>query len=550
MTNTSPGLTAALSLKNGEGYTDRSFSFSKEKVGLRLFCVLALLLAACTSHTAKNDADTVAPDSDIPLLDDAVVVDDTTVADDVVAVVDEDEATDTLLSDDGIPDEDTFCPSLEKVELPFRDAENNIHFCRPCDLPAKTDDPKCVRNLWDTANKKLATDYPAVDCYPYPCVIEGMVPSTNNPILIEGCDVDVAPYGTNWGTTYGGITYKHYALNEGQLAWTMGRHYGINQGPDYSLNYPTASTATLFDISTKKYRAIFALDGEIIGYKNGIYVSLVEDFNKVKDVESDKTSPNFLIAYDDMNGYRPIFNDAIADYTMNAFMSDKWVIAHFTTVKGMMTVQYAKIGEWDWHFFSGGLEYIASMSGDMLGYHTESFEGYVCDLSKTPRYATDCLKVNRGDEQVVYVTMDKANPKRFAFSPLDTSPTTTKIMYLGEIVENNTITYTELPVGTTEVNKYAVVPYDFSGNAILYSEVFTPEGSSENDAKICFYTISDKRRYCPPDRGYRYNMGKAEFEDKWMVWQGYDTTTLHARDLECYCGKYPDSCPPGLVTKK
>ena len=58
MTNTSPGLTAALSLKNGEGYTDRSFSFSKEKVGLRLFCVLALLLAACTSSkTTPNDDD-------------------------------------------------------------------------------------------------------------------------------------------------------------------------------------------------------------------------------------------------------------------------------------------------------------------------------------------------------------------------------------------------------------------------------------------------------------------------------------------------------------
>ena len=277
---------------------------------------------------------------------------------------------------------------------------------------------------------------------------------------------------------------------------------------------------------------------------------MVDDANKVKDVESAKTGLKYLIAYDDTNGYRPIFNDAIADYTMNAFMSDKWFIAHFTTVTGMMTVQYAKIGEWDWHFFSGGLEYIASMSGDMLGYHTESFEGYVCDLSKTPRYATDCLKVNRGDEQVNYVAMDKENPKRFVFSQVDTSPTTVKKLFLGEIAENSTITYTELPVETTEVNKYAVVAYDFRGDIILYTEAFTPEGSSSYDAKVCFYTVSDKKNYCPPDRGYRYDMGKAEFEGKWMVWQGYDTTTLLARDLECYCGKYPDSCPPGLVTKR
>gem|GEM_PF-3890764 len=66
MTNTSPGLTAALSLKNGEGDTDRSFSFSKEKVGLRLFCVLVLFLVACSSSKSVHDNDTVATDEDIP----------------------------------------------------------------------------------------------------------------------------------------------------------------------------------------------------------------------------------------------------------------------------------------------------------------------------------------------------------------------------------------------------------------------------------------------------------------------------------------------------
>jgi hypothetical protein len=232
---------------------------------------------------------------------------------------------------------------------------------------------------------------------------------------------------------------------------------------------------------------------------------------------------------------------------MNAFMSDKWFIAHFTTVQGKMTVQYAKIGEWDWHFFSGGLEYIATMSGDMLGYHTTSFEGYVCDLSKTPRYATDCLKVNRDGESVEYVSMDKENPKRFVYFPSDLTNTTIKNMVMGTINDTGTIDYTEITIPMTEPNQFVIGPHDFRGDLILYAELFTPDGSSTRDSKLCFYKISEKKVYCPPARGYRYNMGKSEFEGKWMVWQGYDTTTLRARDLECYCGKYPASCPPGLL---
>ena len=201
----------------------------KFNLAFALFPFLLAAVCACKQETPKNDADIVDQDAtDADMTDNGVDLD--VVPDD--ADKDGSDGDDTvtgddspLLSDDGTPDEDTFCPSLEKVELPFRDAENNIHFCRPCDLPAKTDDPKCVRNLWDAANKKLATDYPAVDCYPYPCVIEGMEPYPGNPTLIKDCDMEVAPLNT----TYGIITYKHYSLGGEKLAWTLSR-YGINQG--------------------------------------------------------------------------------------------------------------------------------------------------------------------------------------------------------------------------------------------------------------------------------------------------------------------------------
>lgn len=513
------------------------------KNDLTMLALSFLLMAtvACKQETAKNDADVVDHDPTDTLIDLDVIPDgtDKDVFDGDDAATEDDSS---LLTDEGVPDEDTFCPSLETVELPFRDEKSNIHFCRPCDLPAKADDPKCVRNLWDAANKKLATDYPEQECYPYPCVIEGLKPGAGS-LVDPDCDFLVTPDGTHPGINM----YKHYALNNGQVAWEMGR-IAIPGSPE-DLRYPAATSLNIMDLGSKTYRTIMPSGSDIIGYSNGLTLAIVSDYNKIKSVETAKLAPKFLIAYDDTNGYRPVFDFPITGVSMNGFMNEKWFVAHFKPAYGEMATRYARIGEWKWKTFSGGLEYIATLSGDMFGYFTSSYIGYVCDLSKSPQTAGDCIKVNRGNELVDYVTMDKENSKRFAFTPFDFSKPFQGKLVLGEIQEDNSIIYDERIITVSEPNPYVIGADDFRGDLILYAELWTPEGSSKYDSKLCFYKISENKSYCPSGWN-QYDMGKSEFEGKWLVFQGYVTESLVARDLECYCGKFPDSCPPGLVMKK
>jgi hypothetical protein len=68
------------------------------------------------------------------------------------------------------------CPSLKDAPFPYSREDGSIHFCRECDLPAPSDDPDCVRNIWKEKNEQYAKDYLERECAGYPCVIEGLKP--------------------------------------------------------------------------------------------------------------------------------------------------------------------------------------------------------------------------------------------------------------------------------------------------------------------------------------------------------------------------------------
>ena len=86
--------------------------------------------------------------------------------------------------DDTLPDVDTYdpdCPPLISAPFPYYKDDGTIHFCRKCDTPTVID-PQCATNLWKDANLKLATDYPEVDCYPYPCDMPNLKPMTKTEV--------------------------------------------------------------------------------------------------------------------------------------------------------------------------------------------------------------------------------------------------------------------------------------------------------------------------------------------------------------------------------
>ena len=529
MTNTSPGLTAALSLKNGEGDTDRSFSFSKEKVGLRLFCVFALLFAACTSHPAKTDADTILPDIETP-----TVGDDLAVVDDAVAVADED--TVEVEADELLSDVDTIdCPPLATAPFPYYKEDGTIHFCRPCDTPTEKD-PQCMRNLWEEENKKLTKDHPEYDCYPYPCVMPNLKPMTKAEVdvafqtySIHECDLKLENVGWYQDGTSGSV--KHWNLSGGIVGFHM---TPVTIAP---ADYMTGNKAFVYDIDRKSYLALGPMTADMLSYRQGKMIMFSADFRSLE-----LGIAHQYVGYYGIDGsYRIVYPKPIHFIAYTPANNENWVFANIQeTDGGPYRMMYAKVDEWEWTSLGEGMALMPEFMGNKLALYLGD-DGYVCDLTKSPQSLSSCYSVNRENEKVAEVHFDRqvADGSVFIYTS-DYSRAIVRVDTNGRIPVYEDIITDFSPDNNTY--PFSLVAERADGNTILYHEVTGGDGSS---SRACFYRLDTKKKYYMKmvDRDSTYNYGYAEFEGKWFLYQRHTgTPALVLRDLDCYCEK-ESVCP-------
>lgn len=496
-----------------------------------LLPILLLAGVSCNKDTAKNDADVVTPDGDTVAIDAEELThpDDAAVDSMVDNVVD-----DAVL----VPDTDTYdpdCPPLATAPFPYYKEDGTIHFCRKCDLPTKTDDPQCVRNLWEEAQQRYVAKYPDKDCSPYPCDMPNLKSMVNGDPIgrpINECDLALTPSEFDNGNP----RWKHYGMVNGKIGFQMFTTLSSSSFEEYSND----SRAVIYDSSKKTYQFIMPGLSDSLAF-NGTYSVLVSfEGSKLKTRADIDKLKLYLLSYSADRGYELIYNKPL-DYVYYApLMNDRWIYAKVREVGGTGQNLYAKVGEWKWHPFSNDLSYIASFSGDHLGFHTDSYTGYVCDLSKLPASSSDCIKVGRSGESVLYVTMDQANEKRFAYTALNAQTNDHGLIVVGEIGADGAVTYTEHPIPFSEDSVLFSAGVDhFAGNLILYSEKYQRTTQSE-DVKWCFYRLDTKKNYCSKlvnDTYTIYDQGMAEFEGKYVLWQSYAGYGFYLRDMACYCEK-------------
>lgn len=493
-----------------------------------VFIIFFLIFISCHTSKPSTDADTVTTDSDI-----------IAVGDDMVAIDDGSVVEDEIVSDDTIPvsdadTDDSDCPPLSTAPFPYYKEDGTIHFCRKCDTPAKADDPQCVRNLWEEAQKRYVAKYPDKDCYPYPCDMPNLKPMVNGDPIgrpISECDLALPPYGFNNGNP----RWKHYGMVNGKIGFQI--FTTLSSGS--FIEYSNDSRGAIYDVLQKTYRFIMPGLSDSFAF-NGKY-SVIASFegSKLTNIEDLENIKLYLLSYSADKGYELIYNKPL-DYVYYApLMNDRWIYVKVNEIGGSGQNLYAKIGEWKWHSFSNDLSYIASFSGDHLGFHSSDYTGYICDLSKWPSSSTECIKVGRPGELVFYVTMDQANEHRFAYTALTEGMTDHGLIVVGEI-GNEEVSYTEHLIPFTEETTNMTGGVDhFVGNTILYSEKYQRTETDE-DVKWCFYRLDKKKSYCSKlvvDTYDLHDQGKAEFEGEYVVWQSYAGYGFYLRDMDCYCEK-------------
>jgi len=481
-------------------------------VGRKYLIFFALLLVACSSHTAKNDADAVTPDG-------GDVVDVGT--DDFIFI-----EADEIISDADIP---VGCPSLKyyanvkAAGFPFKDGNGKITFCRPgCDTPTEND-PQCVKNLWTWINWKRYQEYATgVDtlreCYPWPCELPDMKARRN----LHECDRNLASqeYIADMGALYDLKLYKN----------TVG----------ILMTNPHASKAMTYDVTKDAYTSI-AHSGHGVGfhYDRFVFYTTYEDY-----VNSDTGYGNTYIATAKKNGadykYEVIYDDAehMAQFNRPPFVGGKWVLLNVDHAgQGKIEVLYAKVDEWVWHPLKPGQVYEGNIVDNRLTFITDQRQIFVCDLDKLPfDPEKECMRVDRGGETAYQPRLNEENKNQMVYFNAVGDPNMTLVDLSGEKP-----VYSSLPFTISEPQSTGAYPHQFKGNLILYDEAYMPLDNSRMDYKACFYRVDTKKNYCPTKYTdpflNRYDMGFNSFDGNYQLWKTPAGTIPVVRDIACYCEK-------------
>lgn len=518
-----------------------------------LFIALFFLVSCSSSHSSV-DSDTI-PDADFDShtdSDDLTVIEDTeNDLQDSDFIDDSDETseqdTDQDSDSDTIPDTDSDeCqPPLSEAPFPYYDKDGKITFCRPnCDPPTEKD-PICIGNLWDEQNEKLCHEYPEYACCGTPCVMESFKPMTIDDVVaydptardfisMHKCDLLINQM--TWVLDGSGGVVKSWNMSDGKIGFQI---YPSRLSVE---KWPVGDKYVTYDIATQKYSFVIPSRHQEQAYFKGKRLALISDKRSYN-----LNNENIFLAYigDDAK-VEIVYDKKVKSISYEPALNEKWAFVNLVEA-GSKRMMYAKVGEWKWTSLGNGVTNHASLADNYLGIYDENKNGYICDLSKNPKSFSDCMKINRENERVSIIELNKEEPSEFVFNLNGVGITKAKIEN-GKIVDYQTI----IPDFTEETaqNAYTLSPYQLRGNLLLYVEITYKDGSGSG-GRLCYYRLDKNKKYCmkkmEDDKTYsdgttKFPYGFSEFEGKWLLYQKLNSTPFILRDMDCYC-KEEGVCP-------
>ena len=512
-------------------------------IHLRLFLVILGLLffISCSSSKSQNESD-VLPDIDTDSQDSEIVDEDSDsqeaeITDDSDEKPDQDNDSDTEKSDS------TECqPPLSEATFPYYDKDGKITFCRPnCDTPT-AEDPICIGNLWDEQNEKLCHEYPEYACCGTPCVLESLKPMTKEEVdelyttnlPMHKCDLKISPW--NWANDGSHGVVKAWNLSDGKVGFHI---YPVQLN---SATWPVESKYVVYDIATQKYSLVIPSRHQEQAYYKGKRLALICDKRSLA-----LDNENIFLAYISDDGkVEIVYDKKVKSISYEPALNEKWAFVNLVDNSGKRML-YAKVGEWEWTSLGNGVANHTSLVDNYLGIYDDDKNGYICDLSKNPKSFSDCMKINRENEKVSIIELNKEDPSEFVFNLNGVGITRAKIEN-GKIVDYQTIISDFTP--ETADNAYTLSPYQLRGNLLLYVEITYRDGVGSG-GRLCYYRLDKNKKYCMKkmekdetysDETTKFPYGFSEFESKWLLYQKINSTPLILRDMECYC-KEENICP-------
>ena len=517
-----------------------SMEEKNHKNSIVMLFIALFFLVSCSSSHSSTDSDII-PDSDDS---ESIADDDVDSEEDSDFIDDSEEAHDQDTdSDTEKSDSDECQPPLSEAPFPYYDKDGKITFCRPnCDPPTEKD-PICIGNLWDEQNDKLCHEYPEYACCGTPCVLESLKPMTKEEVdemytvantAMHKCDLKISPWnlvydGSNgvvksWNMNDEKIGFHVYPAQLSPKKWSVGRKY------------------ITYDINTQKYSFIIPARAQEQAYYKGKRLALISDKRSY-----DLNNENIFLAYigDDAK-VDIVYDKKVKSISYEPALNEKWAFVNLVDSNGKRML-YAKIGEWKWTSLGNGVANHTSLVDNYLGIYDEEKNGYICDLSKNPKSFSDCMKINRENEKVSIIELNKDDPSEFVFNLNGVGITKAKIKD-EKIVDYQTIISDFTP--ETSDNAYTLSPYQFRGNLLLYVEI-TYKSNAGSGGRLCYYRIDKNKKYCmkkmEKDESYSdgttiFPYGFSEFEGKLLLYQKINSTPLILRDMECYCHE-ENICP-------
>jgi len=492
--------------------------------------MLLLSCTSCNGNTTETDVDK-SENPDIVNDQDALSEKDNDLISDI-------DSLDVDSSDDTTDTDNAEClPAHKDAGYPYYRNDGTIHFCRECDKPTEKD-PDCIANLWVDGNKKLFAEHPDKDCLGYPCMMENLISlyyGDEDALYLDKCDIELDPTNpVGWQT--GMVTFKHYNLSEGKVGFVM------NHVLTTDLTTPVFK-AVEFDIEKKSYKFVRpGTANDTLTYNRGAYFNTVWD-RGLKD--NNDSSMQYLVYSDSSGKMKVVYNKPVYFIVYNPKISEDWVFVNIREVDGGPSeMKYAKIGEWKWKSLGNGIGYHPQIVGDKLALYVDPFDGYICDLSKTPEKLESCVKVNREGEEIRYPKMDEENTDVVYYSPDTMSDGIIRADF-----SKNPVNYEEIKFEGLMDIRMGIVVNSVKGKMILYSDISRPDAQSDDrENRVCYYRTDLKKSFCSlptlhEEGKMEYRQSTPEYEDHWLVWQDSVGPLMKVRDMECYCDHHPEICP-------
>jgi len=462
------------------------------------------------------------------------------------------------------PDEDSpdYCPKLTEIDFPLTDKDGTMTFCRPCDTRTEKD-PDCIANLWKDSNERLCVDEPQYDCCGYPCEMTNLKPRTKkymeeneSPKIValagyslDRCDIMINP---DWWDS-GHYTFKTFGMSDGKILFEAN-----NVQVDWEV-YSHRRLYMEFDVKSLSYKTLTGVAMDNLSYyKNNLLASV---FN-IKQGQQDPDGMKYIIYRDKTGKMQLVYPNQVWDFALTPGLNEKWAFGSINEGNGEGTkIKYAKVGDpasptgtadaWQWQEIGTGFQYFQSLVGDKVTFFLEGFKGYQCDLSKSPKSLTDCILLNRNEEQMRAPTMDAADV------------TKTDLIYYTPVTKPETFVRIDISKTPFEYKEFQYdIPSEFR-TQLLGSEVVMVRdnlllfhityGLSHDDADRlkCYYRLDTNKTFCTipvpweyeGETGGQTDMGMGEIENHTLLWQDSRRSLLKARDMECYCDWNAELCP-------